>query len=190
MVMPPFAASAGWYSRWLAARLEGAGDTEAIRMACGYPDFNPKSLRRTRVSDGANISLLSVPVAKGPGMILSGHGNWPHVHLGTINAIYGRSPYFPHLFDSLTSIYHNTPETLPELNRGIHDLVSKWIDTEAAAMAASDFEEDPNSVLLDYCADLETKVNYSVSILDAIFRFGKDTLFVLLNGWIKIRNNK
>ena len=72
----------------------------------------------------------------------------------------------------------------------MHDLVSKWIDTEAAAMAATAIARDPETDLINYCADIETKVNYSVSILDAIFRFGKDTLFVLLNGWIKSRNNK
>ena len=57
-------------------------------------------------------------------------------------------------------------------------------------MAATAIARDPETDLINYYADIETKVNYSVSILDAIFRFGKDTLFVLLNGWIKSRNNK
>ena len=71
MVIPPVAASAGWYARWLAARLDGASDAEAIRTACDDPAFDPTSLRRTRVADGAHVTLLSVPVAKGHGMVLS-----------------------------------------------------------------------------------------------------------------------
>ena len=180
----PAAASIGWYSRWLRHRLSGLDDREACDAASCDLKTDPKSLRRYTLPDprtsGGSVTL-SIPVRKGSGL-LSDHGNWPHVHLGTLNALYGRKPYFPFLYDQLQSVLANVldkdggeaTQSLAGLNLELHRTVTSWIDLEAAAEAL-------NAPLAQVCREFATKVNFSTSILDAVFRFGKDTVFVLLN---------
>lgn len=180
----PAAASVRWYSRWLRHRLAGLDDRQACDAATADLRTDPKSLRRYSLPDpqhpGGSVTL-SIPVRKGCGL-LSDHGNWPHVHLGTLNAIYGRAPYFPFLNDRLQALFGNlftedaadTPQSLAELNRELHRMVVSWIDLEAATAAL-------NAPIGEVCREFATKVNFSVSILDPVFRFGKDIVFVLMN---------
>lgn len=180
----PAAASVRWYSRWLRHSLSGLDDPQACDAASVDLRIDPKSLRRYAVPDprtpGGSV-MLSIPVRKGSGL-LSDHGNWPHVHLGTLNALYGRSPYFPFLYDQLQPVFENAlgngdveaPLSLAGLNQELHRVVTSWIDLEAATDAL-------NAPVDQVCREFATKVNFSFSILDAVFRFGKDTVFVLLN---------
>lgn len=179
-VVIPYLGSTAWYSRWLHYRMQGHDDATACGMASGEMDPG-KSLRRTlicgsspkgRVS-GAGELVLSVSVSKGPGFLLSAHGNWPHRHLGALEAIYGRTPFYPHIIGSLRDILRDTPESLPELNRRLHEAVTPWIDIEAADEALT------NRAASDLGRKLGTFVNDSLSILDPIFRFGKDTTLLL-----------
>lgn len=165
----PYLGSAGWYADWLKARLNGACDEEAAALASGRWDLK-KDLRRTLVGGKGKQVLLSVPVRKGPGMLLSDHGNWPRVHLGTLGALYGRTPYFTHFFPLLEREYENLPETLPELSAALHRLVTSWIDREAAGMAA---EAAPGSQLAERAREIATYINSNISILEAIFRLGR-----------------
>lgn len=165
----PYLGSAGWYSGWLDARIRGAGDAEAGAEASESLDMK-KDLRRALVGMPDNPVMLSVPLRKGPGLLLSGHGNWPHVHLGTINAIYGRTPYFAHFFPLLERVYEKLPDTLPELSATIHSLICDWIDTEAAEMA---IKASPDSQLARRGGEIATYINRNISILDAIFRLGR-----------------
>lgn len=180
----PAAASVRWYSRWLRHRLAGLDDRQACDAASADLRTDPKSLRRYRLPDPQNPGeyvTLSIPVRKGSGL-LSDHGNWPHVHLGTLNAIYGRAPYFPFLNDQLQTLFGslfaetsvNGPQSLPDLNMELHRIISSWICLDAATAAL-------NAPVRQVCHEFATKVNYSASILDPVFRFGKDIVFVLLD---------
>lgn len=182
----PAAASVEWYSRWLRRRLEGLTDHEACDAACADLHTDPKTSRRYSLPNAQHPGravTLSIPVRKGS-ELLSDHGNWPHVHLGTINALYGRKPYFPFVSDAINPIFLNiAPDALKYGNLSLHDFnlalhneIVQWIDLDAASMAR-------NARLRDVCNDFATKVNYSLSILDPLFRFGKDIVFVLLNGY-------
>lgn len=166
----PFAASAEWY----AARFRGDENLTAAH--------DPKSLRRTLIDSPEGPVWLSVPIAKGPGLRISDHGNWPHVHLGAINARYGRYPYFTFLFDQLRDAYADIPGTLPEFNTRIDDIITSWIDREAIISARQLLSSDPRAAasLRRSCLELKTNLNTRLSILDAIFRLGKNTTLLLL----------
>ncbi len=180
----PAAASVRWYSRWLRHRLADLDDRQACDAASADIHTDPKSLRRYCLPDPQNPGgyvTLSIPVRKGSGQ-LSDHGNWPHVHLGTLNAIYGRAPYFPFLNDQLQALFGNLfaedavngPQSLAELNLELHRIVASWIDLDAATAAL-------DAPVRQVCREFATKVNFSASILDPVFRFGRDIVFVLMN---------
>lgn len=171
----PFAASPEWYAAWLRARLAGADDAAACEAACAELRPGAKDLRRAAIAAPQGSMWLTVPLAKGPGLRISDHGNWPHVHLGAINAIYGRTPYFPYLYDALSDVYGHIPGTLPEFAAAIHTLIISWLDTDAAMMALT-----AGSAVRRTAEELKTKVNTRLSILDPLFRFGKDTLLMLI----------
>lgn len=182
----PAAASVEWYSRWLRRRLEGLPDHEACDAACADLHTDPKSLRRYSLPDAGQpgkVVTLSIPVRKGTGL-LSDHGNWPRVHLGTLNALYGRKPYFTFVSDAINPIFADAGTemsgcgilSLAEFNLRLHRAIAQWIDLDAARMAL-------NGNLTEVCREFATKVNCSLSILDPVSRFGKDIVFVLLNGY-------
>ena len=60
--------------------------------------------------------FLSVPVQGGASclkgrhvdvrsLLISDHGKWRQEHLGTWNAIYGKTPFFDHLFPEIKQVY-------------------------------------------------------------------------------------
>lgn len=106
--------------------------------------------------------------------MISDHGNWPHNHLGAINALYGRTPFFPYLFPELSDIYRNLPATTTEFNLRLHRLICRWLDFEAIG----DIPE--NEAVSQSIRYVSTFVNYDISILDGIFRLGKDMVLALL----------
>lgn len=166
----PFAASAGWYARMLASEV---GEPAPV---------DPRSLRRALFAPVHNPTMLSVPVAKGPGLQLSDHGNWPHRHLGALNALYGRSPFFPYLFPLIEEAYRDLPDTLPEFSQRLHDIAMLWLDTDAVREWRGNAPADPalSEVICQTALALKTKINYNLSIFDALFRLGKETVIPLL----------
>lgn len=167
----PFLGTAGWYAAWLRHILDGASDTEAAAEASRRLDPR-RDFRRTLIGEAGNHTMISVPLAKGPGLRLSDHGNWPHVHLGTINALYGRSPYFPHLFPELTEVYSQRPDTLPLFAEQLHGLVLEWMDMEAVRMIAL---SEGRCHAAERGKEIATYINCNISILDALFRLGRTT---------------
>ena len=173
----PYAASTEWYSEWLRARLGGLYDPEACREASRIYQTDTRPFRRTVIPADNGPMTLSVSVAKGPGHFISSHGRWPKVHLGALNAIYGRAPFFQHIFPYLSQALLDTPETIPELNAAIHRIITGWIDMDAARLAISLPPEAPAHAL---ASELKKITDPSLSILDPIFRFGIDTTLLLI----------
>lgn len=174
----PYAASCRWYGEWLRGRMEGLSDADACDRASSLTVRNPRDLRRTQINSNHGPTLLSVAVAKGPGLILSDHGNWPHIHLGALNAEYGRFPFFQFIIDDIATIYSPMPQNLPELNLRIHSMICRWLDMESFIGHCRDLPVD--DTVFKRGMELKTKVNLNLSILDAIFRFGKNTPLILL----------
>lgn len=102
-VLPPqcFATTA-WY-RALAACSYAVIDT-GLRY-----DKRFKSIHRYRIADVRGALDLTVPVGHPlpdgerlwSRVMISDHGQWPHVHLTTLESAYGRTPYFEFYIDRI-----------------------------------------------------------------------------------------
>ncbi len=84
---------------------------------------------------------------------ISLHGDWPRVHLGALEAVYGRAPFFAHYFPAVSGIIAGPPESLFGLNAAI----------DAERLLA---QSDP-----------------ALSMLDALFRLGPEAIFLLVEAF-------
>lgn len=149
-------------------------------------DVQPRHLNRTWIAGPQKPVLISVPLQKGTELI-SNHGNWMHAHLGSLNATYGKAPFFNFLFPDIERIYKEIAIMIPHgvsihvLNLKIHQLIMKWIDPEALELMRFRVLNNPveREILNQVKNELSTNINTDLSILDAIFRLGKKIVFLI-----------
>lgn len=101
-IIPPYLASTAWLQGKVKARL-----------------LKTRDYTRTIIeSNSFEGMVLTVPVAGGssaakrlkPSQLeISDHGDWTRIHLGAIEAAYGREPYFQHLFPEIASAINHYP---------------------------------------------------------------------------------
>ena len=173
----PFAPPTAWVREYLRLTASGTESTEAARLASASAGISGKQYARCSISTGT----LTVPVAGGSGTlkrrdsdpVLSEHGKWRREHLGAWNAAYGRCPYHAHLMPGIEKVYAASEGmTLGEFNSRILETALEWIDTDALREA--------DDALLERIRDERRGlVSPQLSIFDALFRLGKETLFVL-----------
>ena len=216
----PYAASNEWYGRWLLHFAEEGNDMQAILKA-NAGEESARGFARTliRGADGRE-TVLSIPVAGGARalrdsrkideILLSDHGDWRRVHLGAIEAAYGRTPFFNHIFPDLKEVYAAPFFTLREFNLAIHKIISSFIlrnitaeDVRALKFTASQgcriSSQNPvTSKSLESCGNggsQKTAVTFlkrieevgalivpSLSSIDSLMRLGPETLLGLAAG--------
>lgn len=151
----------------------------------------PKTRNYTRTlidSNKAEGMILTVPVVGGSSAVkrqkpsqlkISGHGDWTRIHLGAIEAAYGKEPYFQHLFPQIASIISNYPQQLAELNVL---LMSSMLDFLNFEETADDLEKLRRSAPVR-CSEIKerlaAKINPYHSFLEPLFRIGPDSIFLL-----------
>lgn len=181
--MTPFAPSAAYYARRFAGEYSAKGLTQE---QAGLETGARGSMRTLIAGD----VTLSVPVEGGASALkrrglrsdtmLSGHGRWQQVHLGAWRAAYGKSPYFIHLFPALESIYLDAShDTAAGFNNAIDRLALSWLRPEVFIHEFNVLKARDPRLAAELIEETKTKINYSYSIFDAIFRLGKNTMFGL-----------
>lgn len=178
---PPYLASAQWYAEWFRAVSGGASDAEGCDIADRVLGIEGKDFSRTTVSSREGVMTLSVAVAGGAGKLrhladpgcarLSLHGNWPHAHLGALEAEYGRAPYYGALRDELQEIYTSLPDNLGELNRRLHSVVISWLTPCHSPMT-------PEAVSRG--RELMAGIRKDLSVIDLLMRYGPETTLILI----------
>ena len=173
----PFAPSTAWVREYVRQTASGTESCEAARLASASTGISGKQYARCAISTGT----LTVPVAggaatlkrRGADPVLSEHGKWRREHTGAWNAAYGRCPYHAHLMPEIEKVYAASEGmTLGEFNSRILETALEWIDTDALREA--------DYALLERIRDERRGlVSPQLSIFDALFRLGKETLFVL-----------
>ncbi len=115
---------------------------------------------------------LPFPFAKGERAAGRAFRTWqlPHAHLGALEAICGRAPYYQHLIPKLRDAIGNPPKSLRELNLSIHDDIATFLGV--VATLTPEARERGNEIAAD--------INPELSIIDPLMRFGKETLLALL----------
>lgn len=144
-----------------------------------------KDFTRTIVGNPSSPMTLSVAIEGGASIlkrkgtesraVISMHGNWPHVHLGAIEAIYGRMPYYQHIMPGLRDILMDLPEKLSGLNRKVHLWLSSFFQSDEAIRIG-------DSVLLRG-DEIKDRLEPELSIIDALMRFGPETNLVLIRNY-------
>lgn len=175
-----FASSTRVYGAWLESLLSGE--------EAGYPPVGGKERARTRIS---GERLLSVPVVGGSAalkrrdcrdVLISDHGRWREVHLGTLQAVYGKTPFFPYIYPRIERIYEERGEgRLEELNKALHELVIECLGlTDGVIEMLREAREEDKKLFVRLAEERRERIDENNSILEVLFRLGKEGLFVLL----------
>lgn len=125
------------------------------------------------VAGGARLLRGLKPGAQEPPRV-SLHGDWPRAHLGALEAVYGRAPFFQHFFPPLAALIADPPETLFALNAAIDAEIRRAVGFRLLSGAVVTPAVAAEARRLRALADPQ------VSMLDPLFRFGPEAIFLLL----------
>lgn len=185
----PYAASLHWYAVWLGERMAGKSDSEAVSAANRFCGIRGKAFARAAIGGHASPMLLNVAVEGGSSALkrmgaerratISLHGRWPHVHLGALDAHYGRAPYYQHVMPGLREILESVAaaDCLAEFNLLIH----RWLSTFLCTEALSDGEGGglPGEAVFVRGAEIIRDLDPELSVIDALMRHGPETTLAL-----------
>lgn len=196
-MVTPFGVTSNWIAEYLKLISAGVSDKDARIAANSNLRIKDKEFARTFIS---GPMMLTVPVMGGASIlkrkdcnpIVSEHGKWRKEHIGALHATYGRTPYFDHLIHEIEEVY-NCPEgtLLEEFNSRLLDLALGWIDIKALASIKkkignldennTDYNVHDNIEKRYSCiiGDIKNKMCPDLSIFDAIFRYGKESIWGL-----------
>lgn len=187
---PPYAASAGWYAVWLDAFLRDrhhpVGQTNFSLCLKG------KDFARTKIRRSGGSGILSVPIAGGAHSLgraaailnarLSDHGDWRRIHLGALDATYGRTPFYPHLGPELRDAIASGSSSLADFNWKVHRVLASFI--LSGLQRSEDGREYPPVLLTGNAEERATEIalmmDPELSVIDALMRFGPETFLGLL----------
>ena len=192
--VPPYAASLNWYGCWYGFRMKGLPDNEAIAEANRRCKISGKAFARTYVGNAEAPLVLSVAVDGGASRLkrkgteewvkLSLHGNWPHTHLGGLEALYGRCPYYQHIIPGLREVYRDLPATLRDFNLSVHRWLASFLQTDFQFLYPESGQPVIDSVLMHKILrrgeEITSMLSKELSVIDALMRFGPETNLVLL----------
>ena len=187
----PYLATQQWYAEWLHRRLQGNSEAAARAAASSACQLRPRDFTHCVLPSPSGEIRLSVAVEGGSGILkrlppedvrMSGHGRWPSVHLGAFNALYGRTAYFDHLYDSLTAAYNDVEgNPLYELCECLHGLQTALFLPADTLRSFAMLSHAEYLRLQDICSEYARVYRPCVPLLDLLMRYGPDAIFVLLS---------
>lgn len=144
---------------------------------------------RTRVSSNSPEGMmLTVPVVGGSSAVkrlhpeeleVSGHGDWTRIHLGAIDAAYGKEPYFQHFFPGIAEVIRRYPVRLADMNRKLFAGMLDEICYRATSEDVESFRKANPQRYDNIRRRMLTKIDICNSWIEAIFRLGPDLAFLL-----------
>jgi len=183
MVIPPFAPSFAWYVEWSRGISEGLSGSEAIAEANSILGVEGKDFARCLICGSNGPEMLSVPVIGGSHSLhrrdaerralISGHGNWRHVHLGTLEAAYGRTPYYQHFMPGIMDILSCGYERLSELDCGMHIVLAGFLSMPHVQYSLPDAARERGKEIME-------SIDMEISVIDPLMRLGHDAILALL----------
>lgn len=166
--MPPYLPSIGWVTRHVAMKT--------------------REYTRTLIeSNSPEGMVLTVPVVGGSSaakrlkpeqLEISSHGEWTRIHLGAIEAAYGREPYFQHFFPGIAGIIADYPPMLEEMNRILLIKIFDSIRIDENLNEINGMRMSNPERIADIRRRLMSKVNPRHSIIEPLFRLGPDSVFL------------
>ncbi len=169
---PPYLASTLW--------MQGKVDPSALKTR----DYT-RALIESNAPEGMS---LTVPVIGGSSaakrlkpesLEISAHGDWTRIHLGAIEAAYGREPYFQHLFPEIAPIISDYPQQLVSLNVVLLEKMMDFIGYCRVMDEISNLRDSNPERCAAISRRLESKIDARHSFLEPLFRLGPDAIFLL-----------
>lgn len=186
----PYLASSRWYAYWTEALMNGISADEAIAAANRKAGMNGKDFSRCVVEGNNGVITLSVAVEGGAHRLknrnalqsasVSDHGNWQHVHLGALEASYGRTPFYQHFAPDLKDIISNYPSSLLKLNSSLHDAVVRFLGLNELNENTINIVKYDNSHVAERGIEIASMIRQELSIVDPIMKYGKEVLLGLI----------
>lgn len=172
MPLTPYLASTDW--------MRGKADTASL---------SARAFTRTVIESNRPEGMtLTVPVTGGSSAVkrlspdrltVSGHGDWTRIHIGAIEAAYGREPYFQHLFPDIADVISDYPHSLMELNTTILQRMLDFIGYKENIEEIRKFQRTNPQRCADITARLVAMIDPRHSFIEPLFRLGPDTIFLL-----------
>ncbi|MDE7419372.1 MAG: WbqC family protein [Muribaculaceae bacterium] len=171
-IIPPYLASTDW--------LQGKVSSRSLKT---------RDYTRTLIeSNSPEGMVLTVPIVGGSSaakrlkpesLEISGHGDWTRIHLGAIEAAYGKEPYFVHLFPGIATAIEHYPQNLATLNVLLMEKMMDFLSYRDAIEEIKRLRASNPIRCSDIAKRFETKINPAHSFLEPLFRLGPDSIFLL-----------
>ena len=186
---PPLAPSVGWFALYLKEFILSGDIFLAIRKA-NSGISSPKEFGRLALSDSkGGKTLLSVAIDGGgrqlrtlekiPRLRLSEHGDWRLTHLGGIESILGRKPFYREYEKQLKEIYlDKNLQTLEEFNSAIFRFINSFL-MENIPLSSLVSNKD-NKAVKERGTEIAEQLNPELSMIQALATHGKETLLGIL----------
>ena len=186
---PPVAPSVAWYAAFIRAFANTFDEDKAIQAAnarlSSPKEFGRYLFRNTH----GDILVQSMAVEGGgrqlrsfdkiAGLRLSDHGLWRKNHLGALQALLGKKPFYRHIERALHDVYSNSElDTLKEFNMAIFRLINSFLMENIEVTELSQYAEVP--VVKARGQEIAEEMGKDVSVLQALMSYGKETLLGLL----------
>lgn len=185
----PYLPSFQWYVRYFGAKQAGEGEADAIRTANSTLSFQGKEFTRSLVSRDV---MLKVPVVGSSSavkrlppsaLLISGHGDWRHTHIKTIDALFGRTPFFPHIMPGMEAAYSDfgiAGMRLAALTGRLHLHVSVFLNLDETAREWGRTDTELRATVTTTGKELSRLVKPEESMLSVAMRLGPDAIFPLI----------
>ena len=186
---PPLFPTTGWFSVFLREYADSFSRPCAIEIANNVLG-SPKEFGRYILTDSSGRKQVQSLAVEGGGrqlrtfqklsrLRLSEHGDWRRVHLGAIEALLGRKPYYRHLENGIKEIYHNRDlQTLEEFNIAIFNYLFSFLMEDVTEFTLKQFRENP--VIKERGKEIARHIDSGISLLQAIASYGKEALLGIL----------
>lgn len=148
-----------------------------------------RTITRTLVTSNApGGQVLTVPIVGGSAAVkrddphsfrISSHGDWTRIHLGAMEAAYGKEPYFQHFFPEIAGIIGVFPPELETLNRRLLEAMLRQTGYADEIDGIRRMRMRTPKRFASIERRLIAGIDMEHSMIEPLFRYGKDTLFML-----------
>lgn len=133
-----------------------------------HENYTKQSYRnRCHILTAQGVQALSIPILKGNSqqktriteIEIDYSHNWQKIHWRTIQAAYGRAPYFEFYSDYLQAVYARQPKYLFDLNMDLLRLYLKLLKLNKPLALTEFYTSDAAADVLDLRNKLHPKIN-------------------------------
>lgn len=189
VTFPPAAPTGRWWADFLKGLCVTHNTGEAI-CAANRLIATPKDFGRFYLKDAkGEVKTESVAVEGGNRQLrtfnklnalqLSEHGDWRKVHLGALDAVLGRKPFWRYIEPSIKRVYENRKrKKLHEFNMAIFQVILSFLmeDIDIESL----LKHKDNKEVKARGKEIAEGIDPDISVIQAIANYGKEALLGLL----------